>query len=343
MESNNDRLSILEEIQNEAHEIALNPVNEKVFIPNWNNRPEDLPAVLMLDGTSILTHQNIAAVIADPGMGKSSLCEAICAVHLNHNIDALGFRGDADYKGIVYADFERTNLDVWNSFNRMARRAQIPQGCEINNIVIAGMRSVPRLAERMAAIEALLNTNPCSLLLLDGAGDLVTDTNDINQAVECRIWLRELTVKFNLSIFTTIHPNPGTDKPRGHIGSEVVREAECVILAKRTDYDVNLLTTDFAHGKNRNNRKFTTAYCWNDSEKMFTTADVPEEYAITNFGKAAGRKKLPDPVEIDRNVHMSALRLTFKHEPQLNGKNFVEAFTSAWRNAEGGTMGATRA
>lgn len=343
MESKTESLLVFEDLQNEMQDVVSNTVNEKVFIPTWNNRPEELPAVLMLNGTSILTHQNIAAVIADPGMGKSSLCEAICAVHLNGDIDALGFQGDTEFRGIVYADFERTNLDVWNSFNRMARRAQVPQGCDTNNIVIAGMRSVPRLAERMAAIEDLLSAHPCSLLLLDGAGDLVTDTNDINQAVECRIWLRELTVKFNLSIFTTIHPNPGTDKPRGHIGSEVVREAECVILAKRTEYDINLLTTDFAHGKNRNNKKFTTAYYWNDTEKMFTTTDVPEEYAITNNGKAAGRKKLPDPVEIDRTVHMSALRLTFKHEPQLNGKNFVEAFISAWRNAEGGTMGATRA
>jgi hypothetical protein len=343
MENNTESLSLLEELKGEIQNLVSNLVNEKVFIPTWNNRPEELPAVLMLNGTSILTHQNIAAVIADPGMGKSSLCEAICAVHLNNNIDALGFQGDPDYKGIVYADFERTNLDVWNSFNRMARRAQVPQGCEISNIVIAGMRSVPRLAERMAAIESLLTAHPCSLLLLDGAGDLVTDTNDINQAVECRIWLRELTVKFNLSIFTTIHPNPGTDKPRGHIGSEVVREAECVILAKRTEYDINLLTTDFAHGKNRNNKKFTTAYYWNDEEKMFTATEVPEEYAITNSGKAAGRKKLPDAVEIDKSVHMSALRLAFKHEPQLNEKNFVEAFTSAWRNAEGGSMGASRA
>ena len=341
MENNTD-LALINELQREAEEIASNPINEKVFIPNWSNRPEQLPAVLMLDGTPILTHQNITAIIADPGMGKSSLCEAICASHLNSSVDALGFQGDTDFKGIVYTDFERTNSDVWDSFSRMARRAQIPQGSEINNVKIAGMRSVPRLAERRAAIEALLVAHPCSLLLLDGAGDLVTDTNDITQAVECRIWLRELTVKYNLSIFTTIHPNPGTDKPRGHIGSEIVRESECVMLAKKTEYDINLLTTDFSYGKNRNNKKLTTAYSWNDQEKMFTTANVPEEYATSNGGKK-GRKKLPDAVEIDRSVHMSALRLTFKHEPQLNGKNFVEAFTSAWINAEGGTMGATRA
>src|SRR5205807_8960626 len=114
------------------------------------------------------------------------------------------------------------------SFYRMCRRAGKNPGDPTNNVLIAGLRAIPRLDERLTTIGRLLKDNPCSLLLIDGLGDLVTDSNDLLQAIECRIWLREITVKYSTSILTTIHPNPNTNKPRGHIGSEGHRESECV-------------------------------------------------------------------------------------------------------------------
>ena len=153
-------------------------ITDKVFLPDWNNKPKVLPAVLTLNGSSILTHQNLTSIIAAPGFGKSSICEAILASYLNPDVDCLGFKVDPNCRGVIYIDFERTNSDVWNSFSRMCRRAGISEGQGITGVQIAGMRSIPRLDERLSAIEVLLQKYPCSLLILDGAGDMVTDTND---------------------------------------------------------------------------------------------------------------------------------------------------------------------
>lgn len=232
---------------------------ERVFIPTWNNKPLEVPPVLTLADCNILTYQNITSIIAKQGTGKSSLCEAICASYLNSQTDNLGFKVDNECKGVIYIDSERTDLDVWNSFNRMCKRAEIRQFTEPKNVIIAGLRAVPRLKERLEKINDLLDNNPCSLLLIDGAGDLVTDTNDLEQAIECRIWMRELTVKYKVSIITTLHPNPNSDKPRGHLGSELIRESECVFLAKQCEGETRILTSDFEHGKNRNNPSFKTA------------------------------------------------------------------------------------
>ena len=249
-------------------------IMDKIFIPDWNNRPTELPPVLTLGGLSILTHQNIAAIIAKQGMGKSSVCESVLASKLNPDADCLGFNVEANCKGIICADFERTTVDVWNSFYRMCRRGNINQGTTITGVQIAGMRAIPRLTERLKAIEHLLQNNPCSLLLLDGAGDMVTDTNDLAQAIECRIFLRELTVKYDLSILTTLHPNPNSDKPRGHIGSEIIRESEGVLIIKKGEGDCRLITSDFEHGKNRNGANVQSAYKWSDEQQMFISIDV---------------------------------------------------------------------
>ena len=141
-------------------------IMNKIFIPNWGNKPPDLPPVLTLGGLSILTHQNITAIIAKQGMGKSSNCESILASYLNPAADCLGYNVDKDCKGVIYIDFERTTGDVWNSFYRMCRRAGISIGANFTGVQIAGMRAIPRLAERIEAIECLLQNNPCSLLLL---------------------------------------------------------------------------------------------------------------------------------------------------------------------------------
>lgn len=318
---------------------ALDPM-KGIFIPTWYNKPIELPAVLSLAGTSILTHQNLVSVIAHPGAGKSSACEAICAWHLNFQADSLNFEGNPDFIGLIYADFERTDTDVWNCFTRMAKRAIFKPGEEINKVVMAGMRSISRVAERKAAIIHLLETNPCSLLLLDGAGNLVEDTNDLREANECTIWLREITVKYGVSIFTTIHPNPGSDKPRGHIGSELCRESECVLLAKKMEGDIHILTTAFEYGKNRNNSDLTTAYKWDDEQMMFITTDVPAELSD---GKTGSKKKLRDAIEFPKEAHLRVLQEIFKCNEEQTSGEFISNLCSVWNNKEGGEMKESRA
>ena len=251
-------------------------VTDLVFIPNWDNKPPEVPPVISLNNQGVLGFQNLSAIIAAPGSGKSAVCEAIATAVINKDADCLGFKVSEDCKHIIYIDFERTKNDVWNSFNRMCRRAGLKYGEMPNNVLIAGMRSIPRLEQRKEAISVLLKNNQCSLLILDGAGDMVTDTNDLEQAIECRIFLRQLTVDFQLSILTTLHPNPNSLKPRGHIGSEILRESDGVFAIKKGEADSRIITTDFEHGKNRNGSHAESAFIWSDGKMMFITVDVKE-------------------------------------------------------------------
>lgn len=247
---------------------------KNIFIPDWNNKPQEVEAVLKLGGTPILTFQNTSTIIALPGVGKSSICESIGASFLNPAADTLGFEVSKDCRGVLIIDNERTTNDVWNSFYRMCKRAGVPQGAEVRKVKIAGLRSIARAQERKKVIERLLCEDEYSLLLIDGIGDLVEDSNDLLQAIECRIWLREVTVKYKLSIITTVHPNPNSTKPRGHVGSEAYRESECALLAKKIDDNSRIITSDFEHGKNRNNSAITTAYQWSEMHNMFISADA---------------------------------------------------------------------
>ena len=244
---------------------------ERVFIPTADNRPPELKPIVMINDVPILTHQNISAIIASPGSGKSSVCEAICSAAINPNSDNLGFKVSQEITRTLFIDTERVNMDVWNSYDRINRRAETKDS---DKSIIVGLRDIPRLEERRAAIVKLIERYEPQLLVIDGAGDMVTDTNSLEQAIECRIWFRELTTKYQLSIMTTLHPNKGTNNPRGHIGAEILREAHAVFTIQ-TDGDVKTLTNDFTHGKNRNGALISTSYSWNNEAHMFLSCDAP--------------------------------------------------------------------
>ncbi len=203
------------------------------------------------------------------------------------------------------------------------------------------MRSIPRLEQRKTAIIAFLDANPwCKLLLMDGAGDLVTDSNDLDQAVECRIWIRELTVKYSISILTTLHPNPGTLKPRGHIGSEIIREAEGVVCIQK-QADLRIVTSVFEHGKNRNNAPVWGAYQWDDTEKMMCSSEVPEY--LTMGSSAPSKPKMKLPSEFSEDFHGELLRKIFNHEPEQRSEVFYLNIMAAWNHEDNGNMSKSRA
>jgi hypothetical protein len=252
---------------------AVTPVVDEVelFMPTWDNKPPDKPSVLTVGGGNILTFQNITAIIAKQGSGKTSVCEAITSAVINADADNLGVT--ANVNSLLRIDFELTQNDIWNSWYRTMRRAKVERGENLDAVTVVSFRNISTAQERKKRIETLLSQRHYELILMDGVGDLVDDTNSLEQAIQLKNWLRYITSHYNTSILTTLHPNKNSNTPRGHIGSEILREAENVLLIE-VDADGNrLLTTDFEHGKARNGGHVQTAFKWNDEVKMFTTID----------------------------------------------------------------------
>ena len=177
--------------QSEIDISQLESLLKNVFIPTWDNKPPYRKPILSIKGVGVLSYQNISCIIAQPGAGKSSVNESIISSVINNiDTDNLGF--ETNIKSVLYIDFERTEEDVWNSFDRVMRRAKVSKGTELNNIKIVSFRNIPQAVSRKHNIELLLKEYKPELLLLDGVGDLVDDTNDLKQAIECKNWILSL-------------------------------------------------------------------------------------------------------------------------------------------------------
>jgi hypothetical protein len=246
---------------------------KKSFCPAWDNKPEIFPPVVTLAGTSILTAQNATCIVAPQGTGKSACLEAVAASLLNPTADCLGFQVAPDCPSILSFDCERTPGDVWNSFSRMCRRAGVREGTPVEKVKIVGLRACRDVATRKKTIEYFLQKHRPGLLIIDGAGDLVDDTNDNVQAVQFKEWLREITEKYNACVLVSLHPNPASEKARGHIGSELMRECENVLIIKKSG-PIREITTEFLHGKTRNTGDVSAGFAWSEQYGMFLSADL---------------------------------------------------------------------
>lgn len=250
-----------------------------IFIPNWNNKPDPVPPVILLNGISILTYQNTSSIIALPGYGKSSIFESILSNIINQNCDSLGFEVNLDVvKRAIFIDFERRTNDVWDSFNRMCKRSGLKENDTIDNVWMFGFHAISNFEKRKEKLEKVIKEINPELILLDGAGDLVKSTNDEIESINLRHWFREISNKYKCSILTTLHPNPGGEKPRGWIGSELTRESESVLIVRRDTDGIHTITSDFAHGKNRNSGKAESTYKFDENEKMFVSCDPKKGY-----------------------------------------------------------------
>lgn len=279
-----------------------------VFIPTWDNQPPELVPVIKLNGKPILTKENITCIIAKEGAGKSSAMEAITSACINSDSDNLGFTSSAER--VLYIDFERTKNDVWKSFRRVMIRAKIEKPNEVETQKIASLRSFSTASQRKEEIEDLIIEHKPELLLLDGIGDLVDDTNSLEQVIEVKNWVRYITDSHNLSIITTLHPNKGSNNPRGHIGSEMLRECEGVLLIRVNDDETRTITTDFEHGKGRNSGKAEASFVWSSEKLSFISTQ-------TVVKKEKPKTKKPFPSDLSNELWEKVLTIVFEDKTAL--------------------------
>lgn len=309
-------------------------VEAGIYTPSYYNKPPEKKPVLTLNNVSVLTNENISSVIGAPGIGKSSIIEAICSSLLNINCDSLGFKVSKEVNKIMFIDMERTHDDVYKSMTNIYKRAGINRETDISDkILIQSYRLLETAEQKQKAIEDKLKKYPANLIVCDGLADLVSNINDINESEKLRFWIKDIAYRYKISWFTNIHPNPGSDKPRGHTGSMIYRESENSFLIKKNADGVRTITTDVDFGKNRNSGTIEYSYRWGDNEHMFISCDTPigtsrkklraedltNEETIELINKA-----LPEPLNYSHLI--SRLKDYLPEKVEVKGTNAMKDF-----------------
>ena len=275
-------------------------VPPRPYIPTGDNCPLSAKTTITFCGARIGSTGNITLLTSAPKRGKSAVCEALIASHLCPSADTFQMKThNIDGKKILYIDGEQSKGDHWKSWRRVLVRSHIrhnyfpeqdktPPKVFIHhedqkyvNLFDYQCHSVlSNIQDRMLLIEESVKTGQVGILILDGFGDFIRDANRADEVTDFYSWLNALAQNHDLTVFGTLHLNPGSDKPRGHLGSEFMRRCEaCLKLDIDPITAKRVLTTDWDFGMVRSDKMDNTVYfSWNDSEHMFTTCDSDGEF-----------------------------------------------------------------
>ncbi len=253
---------------------SIIPEDKRIFYPCWNNKPKEAETVILFDKSRFLTTGNLSSLISKPGTGKSSICEAIIAKYINPECDGLGFK--VSLKGfrnkILYIDGERTIFDTWKSWERMMERGELSKPKIDKRVIIVNFKAIGVNERIEFATNVLTKNNDLGLIIFDGAADFVIDTNSINEATLFKDWVN--TFNPLISTLTTLHTNPTDDKGRGHLGGEIMRRSESILLLRKIDKNTREITANFKYGKIRNDDdNVSHYYSWNDDKGMFLSTE----------------------------------------------------------------------
>lgn len=212
----------------------------------WLDLSEDLkePEPLLKQGdVNVLTRGNFSCIIGQAKSRKTFLISAITGAFLGED-EFIGFEGTTDTGTVLYFDTEQSRPHVMKVIGRIHRIAGFNDQINHERLRVLCLREL-RPEDRIKAIRQGMELVKPTLCVIDGVADLMADTNSNTEAVSIATMLLQLTSQYDCHILTVIHTNPGGDKARGHIGSEIIRKAETVMHV----------------AKDEQTSKVTAAYC----------------------------------------------------------------------------------
>ncbi|MDB6036107.1 MAG: topoisomerase [Verrucomicrobiales bacterium] len=194
--------------------------------------PPEQRVVYKMAFVPIATAGNIDCITAQAKYGKTAVINSIIAsvlTSLESEADTFTIQShNPDSKALVHFDTEQCPADHWKQIDRAVARAKAKAKPNwLLSYCLTGMAAHEAWKTVKFGIEqAAKKFGGVHSVLIDGVADLVVDVND---PAECNAFVAELhsiAIRHDCPIICVIHFNPGSEKARGHLGSQLERKAE---------------------------------------------------------------------------------------------------------------------
>jgi len=168
------------------------------------------------------------------------------------------------------------------------------------------------------------------LSVIDGIADFIGSVNDEEEANNIVSFFEHLAIKYNTAIILILHLNPGSDKERGHLGSQLQRKSESVLTIKK-EGDISILeakllrsgaTGDFTPIRYQFNQEkgyhvFMEAGNGCDNQKLSKLRDLAR-FVFTE------KRKYADAVKIIQEYEVCGVRTAKDRITKLNDAGILE-------------------
>ena len=196
--------------------------------------------ILQIEEHNILSLGNLLVLAGKVKTGKSAVLYNIIAGAIRQDdfrYESLGItiEPNRESKAILHFDTEQSTYDWHKRIKNALRQAGVenqPEYFKSYHILEFTM------AERLRVIQETVEYNyrkfgGIHLVLVDGVADLVSSVNDEEKSNQVVDLFHRLSVEYKCAIVLVVHLNPDGIKTRGHLGSQLDRKAESLIIIER--------------------------------------------------------------------------------------------------------------
>ena len=268
--------------------------------------------ILQQNGNAVIFPHTINVIQGQAGKHKSRLAENVCAALLRGlqcNNELLKFERtnyDAVHT-VVYVDTERNLSDqLPYALQSIQIKAGYKKEDTLPNFQYISLLQINR-KERFETLKEYLaylrkSNNQSLFIVLDVSTDCIEDFNKVDKSMELIDLMNMAINETDVTFLCIIHENPGSEKGRGHFGTELMNKASTVIQVG-FEKDANQNETEIVRAKYlkcRSTAKHTPfyfKYC-SDTQGLVIASDAEIAAAENN------RKRKADIEDIIEHIEM---------------------------------------
>lgn len=240
-------------------------VDEKVF----QDLVEPIP-ILFCNNEGIVYPKSLTVVQGKTGVHKSRYLELLISSVLSKSTIENGayVKYNNEYSKnvtVVLVDTERSyDYNLPKAIQSIKMMSGYSINAKMTNFQYTSLINVERQdrfqALREYVVELRKSTRDHLLVVLDIVTDCLGNFNDISESMQLIDLMNKFMIELDASFICVIHENPseGSNKARGHIGTEIQNKATTQIQLTFKDDDRQLLELNFL--KNRNTGKVNSIY-----------------------------------------------------------------------------------
>ena len=137
-------------------------------------------------------------------------------------------RKDTPRPTVLYIDTEQEEENTV----KVARRVHWLCGWDLTEpnerFHVVWLRAEDSTTTRWAKTKAAINLFRPTAVFLDGIRDVINDFNDLKESAQIIDECMVISTYMNCTLWSVLHENPGSDKMRGHLGTEAANKASDV-------------------------------------------------------------------------------------------------------------------
>ena len=256
-----------------------------------------LPALIHHNSEPAIFPNSIAIIQGQSGVHKSGIAQSICACliksdTIQHSLLGFELSPTARDIGVLYIDTERNLSD---QLPYAMQKIVIQAGYSIVNIP-ANFNCISFLQTPRKDRHGLLNTllkyytkqiNRHLLVVLDVSTDFLSDFNNVSDSMNLSDMMNQMINEHNVTFICVIHENPGSEKARGHYGTEISNKATTIMQV--SEYKQNMRpdpTFELKFLKNRNTKRLPSMFFeFNEESRNLVQLDKEIVNAIIDSKK----------------------------------------------------------